>query len=304
MTGSSRRRSIAVVTTLGVCLVAVAVTLNVGWIVLNWRTWVLATLGALFFALLIGGVVVNTAFLVREIRRNEQQDSFLNAVTHELKTPVASIRLYLQTLQSRNLDDTRRREFYRIMLEDSDRLNNTIEQVLRAGRAGSTSRGDFAPADLAAIVQECLALALTRHHLPPEAIAYRESLPAQVKATVLGDHAELKAAILNLLDNAVQYSGEQVRVVVELLCPDERTVAVRVQDHGVGIPRPELKRIFRRFYRIPQSSGAPRVKGTGLGLFIVQSVARKHGGRILAASDGPQRGSTFTLVLPVSEAGA
>ena len=96
---------------------------------------VLAILGVILFCLIIAGMVLNTIFLVREIRRNEQQDSFLNAVTHELKTPVASIRLYLQTLQSRELDADKRQEFYRIMLEDSDRLLHTIEQVLRAGSA-------------------------------------------------------------------------------------------------------------------------------------------------------------------------
>ena len=137
---SGRRRSVIFFTVLGICLVALAVTLNVSWIVLNWRRGVLAVLGVIFFLLIIAGMVLNTIFLVREIRRNEQHDSFINAVTHELKTPVASIRLYLQTLQTRELDEDKRREFYRIMLEDSDRLLHTIEQVLRAGSAGSRLR--------------------------------------------------------------------------------------------------------------------------------------------------------------------
>src|SRR5512144_3175777 len=131
-----RRRSVIFFTVFGIILVAFAVTLNVSWIVLNWRTGVLAILGVILFALIIGGMVLNTIFLVREIRRNEQHDSFLNAVTHELKTPVASIRLYLQTLQTRPVDDAKRAEFYRIMLDDSDRLLGTIEQVLRTGRLG------------------------------------------------------------------------------------------------------------------------------------------------------------------------
>ena len=140
---SGRRRSVIFFTVLGICLVALAVTLNISWIVLNWRRGVLVVLGVVFFLLIIAGMVLNTIFLVREIRRNEQHDSFINAVTHELKTPVASIRLYLQTLQTRELDEAKRREFYRIMLEDSDRLLHTIEQVLHAGstgRAGGASR--------------------------------------------------------------------------------------------------------------------------------------------------------------------
>src|SRR6478672_3723252 len=137
---SGRRRQVIFFTVFGICLVAIAVTLNVSWIVLNWKLGILAVLGVILFLLIIAGMVLNTIFLVREIRRNEQHDSFLNAVTHELKTPVASIRLYLQTLQTRELDADKRREFYRIMLEDSDRLLHTIEQVLRAGSAGPRFR--------------------------------------------------------------------------------------------------------------------------------------------------------------------
>src|SRR6187200_2635889 len=135
-----RRRSVIFFTVLGVGLVALAVTLNVSWIVLNWREGLLAVLGVIFFLCMIAGLVLNTIFLVREIRRNEQHDSFINTVTHELKTPVASIRLYLQTLLTRELDEDKRREFYRIMLEDSDRLLQTIDQVLRAGSSGSRWR--------------------------------------------------------------------------------------------------------------------------------------------------------------------
>ena len=137
---SGRRRSVIFFTVLGICLVAIAVALNVGWLVINWQRGVLAVLGLIFFLVIIAGMVLNTIFLVREIRRNEQHDSFINAVTHELKTPVASIRLYLQTLQTRELDEAKRREFYRIMLEDSDRLLHTIEQVLRAGSTQSQFR--------------------------------------------------------------------------------------------------------------------------------------------------------------------
>src|SRR5574338_788622 len=154
---SGRRRSVIFFTVLGICLVAIAVTLNVSWIVLNWRRGVLAILGVIFFLLIIAGLVLNTIFLVREIRRNEQHDAFINAVTHELKTPVASIRLYLQTLQTRELDEAKRREFYRIMLEDSDRLLHTIEQVLRAGSSSSRLRRSArVPVDLGAVARECV----------------------------------------------------------------------------------------------------------------------------------------------------
>src|SRR6478736_3852696 len=137
---TSRAKTIAFFIALGACLVALAVFLNVSWIVLHQRSTVLLVLGITFFSVIIAGLVVNTIFIVREIRRNERQDSFLNAVTHELKTPITSIRLYLETLQSRPLDEAKRRDFYRIMLEDSDRLLGTVEQVLKAGEARHASR--------------------------------------------------------------------------------------------------------------------------------------------------------------------
>jgi signal transduction histidine kinase len=294
---SGRRRSVIFFTVLGICLVAVAVTLNVSWIFLNWRLGVLAVLGVVFFLLLIAGMVLNTIFLVREIRRNEQHDSFINAVTHELKTPVASIRLYLQTLQSRDLDETRRREFYRIMLEDSDRLLHTIEQVLRAGSTGSRLRRIArARVNLGEIARECVELARTRFHLDPEALAYEERVTGE-HPMVMGDPEELRAAVWNLIDNAVKYSAGDVRIRVSLEETEGQKLAVRVSDRGVGISPVELKRIFRRFYRIP-ASVAMRTKGSGLGLFIVRSVARKHGGRAFAQSEGAGQGSTFTLLLP------
>ena len=131
---TSRKKTIAFAITLGVLVAAVALVLNVSWIVLNWREVVPLILGVLFFGFIIAGVILNTIFLVREVKRNEQQDSFLNAVTHELKTPITSIRLYLETLQQRPVDDAQRREFYQIMLEDTQRLMGTVEQVLRAAR--------------------------------------------------------------------------------------------------------------------------------------------------------------------------
>ena len=296
------RRSIAFFITLGSCLVALAITLNIGWIVLNWRAGLMLILGVLFFALIITGVVLNTVFLVREIRRNEKQDRFINAVTHELKTPVASIRLHLETLQSRQVDDAKRRQFYGIMLADSERLLSTIEQVLHAGRSRSARRRlDHSRIDLREMVQDCLAVARSRHQLAPESIQYTESLQTGRSAIVLGDLEDLRAAVANLLDNAIKFSESQVRVLVEVATMDARHVAVRVKDHGVGIPRPELKRIFKRFYRIPETV-ARRVKGTGLGLFIVRSVAKTHGGRVYAESAGAGLGSTVTLQLPLASA--
>jgi signal transduction histidine kinase len=291
---TSRTRAIVFFIALGVCLVGLAVFLNVSWIVVNWRRDVPLVLGIIFFGVIIAGVVVNTIFLVREIRRNEQQDSFLNAVTHELKTPIASIRLYLETLQSRGIDDAQRREFYRIMLEDADRLLATVEQVLKAGEARQGSRQEhWQEVDFAKIVQETAELARLRHNLPPQTMRF--GAEARGELLVMGKPEELRTAVFNLFDNAIKYSGEQKDIVVDLATADRDTIILSIRDRGIGIPRPELKRIFSRFYRVPNSG---QVKGTGLGLFIVRAVARRYGGDAYAESEGEGRGSTFTISLP------
>ncbi|MEX1128441.1 MAG: HAMP domain-containing sensor histidine kinase [Vicinamibacterales bacterium] len=293
---SGRRRSVIFFTVFGICLVAIAVALNVGWLVVSWQRGVLWVLGLVFFLIIIAGMVLNTIFLVREIRRNEQHDSFINAVTHELKTPVASIRLYLQTLQTRELDEAKRREFYRIMLEDSDRLLDTIEQVLRAGSTQSQFRRlAQSRVDLGEVAQECVALGRSRFHLPDDALVFEQTTVSP--AIVIGDADELKAAVWNLIDNAVKYSGQDPRVTISLQeTADHSRYALKVTDAGAGISPNELKRVFRRFYRIHGMS--VRTKGSGLGLFIVRSVAKRHGGKAFAESEGAGRGSTFTLLLP------
>ena len=145
---------------------------------LSWRSGILLFLGVLLLAMLISGIVLNTFFLVREIRRNEQQDAFINAVTHELKTPVASIRLYLETLQTRAVDEAKRKDFYRIMLEDSDRLLETIEQILRTGRIGHSGRKpNLSRIELGALVQECVDRARTLYNLPAESLNYQPGSP-------------------------------------------------------------------------------------------------------------------------------
>ncbi len=295
MTG--RQKAVAFFITLGSCLVAVAIALNVSWIMLHWRRVVPLVVGIILFALIIAGLVIYTIFLVREIRRNEQHDSFINAVTHELKTPIASLRLYLETLQSRELNDQQRREFYKVMLDDSDRLLYTVEQVLKAGIAGQKKlKAASAIIELPPLVSECVELARLRHHLTPDALQC-SPLPTEKSATVLGDPDDLRTAISNLLDNAVKYSGDKVAITARVVPSGAEKVSVEVRDQGLGISHNELKAIFGRFYRAP-GRAVREVKGTGLGLYIVRSIAKKHGGRVFAESEGEGKGSTFTLELP------
>jgi signal transduction histidine kinase len=291
-----RQKAIAFFVALCVLLVAAAISLNIGWILVNARRVTPLVLGIISFALIIAGLIVYTVFLVLEIKRNEDHEVFINAVTHELKTPIASMRLYLQTLQSRHVDEKQRREFYDIMLADADRLQRTVEQVLKAGASSQKPKiVAQAPVDMGALARESVDLAVLRHHLQPGAMALEAHDGHAL--TVRGDAEELRTVLTNLLDNAVKYSGDAVRVTVSVAAPSPDTVWVRVQDRGVGIPRKQLKRIFNRFYRV-QARGLKQVKGTGLGLYIVRSIARAHGGRVFAQSEGEGRGSTFTLELP------
>lgn len=326
-----RTKAIAFFITFGACLLGVAIALNITWIVVNWRELGKLIVGIIFFGFIIAGIVLNTIFLVREIRRNEQQDSFLNAVTHELKTPIASIRLYLETLQRREIAEEERRNFYRVMLDDTDRLQSTVEQVLKAGEARhADAESHRQEVDFIAIVRESVQLAEIRHHLAPGTIRVAGDPGDEV--IVVGNSDELRTAVANLLNNAVKYSeiaaksnpvgpgapqglpsnsspsaGPRApspaaaalpRIEVELRMPTIDTVELLIRDNGVGIPRSELRRIFRRFYRVPQSTGTAR--GTGLGLFIVRSIIRRHGGDVTAESPGVGRGSTFTIRLPRS----
>jgi signal transduction histidine kinase len=278
---------------LGVCLTALAIALNVGWILLNLREVVLMVLGIVFFTLITTGLILNTIFLVREIRRNEQHDAFLNAVTHELKTPIASIKLYLETLKSRELPPEKRREFYDVMLADNDRLLRTVEQVLLASRSRETKQiENEAEVELGQLLEETAAVVKARNHLDDAAIRFNGP---EEKIAVVGDRAELQTVFSNLLDNAVKYSNGEPKIVVRLKTSAMRYADVFVKDNGIGIEPGDLKRVFKRFYRA--SNGGSK-KGTGLGLAIVKAIVKKHGGKVRAESKGLGRGSTFWVRLP------
>jgi len=294
---SGRKRNTILFIVLGACMLGATVALNVGWIILNWRRLVPMLIGIPFFALLIAGVVLNTIFLVREVRRNERHDAFLNAVTHELKTPIASIRLYLETLQRREMPEEKRHEFYSVMLEDSDWLQATVEQVLKAGELGQRTQNQVRmPVDMRVLASECIDRTRARHHLEAKAITF-EASGENAPMIVRGNREELQSVVMNLLDNAVKYSPQAVEIKVTLSIRDDAWIVLSVSDRGIGIPASQLKRVFKRFYRVPMRT-VLRTKGTGLGLFIVRTIARQHGGDAFAESAGEGSGTTVSVQLP------
>jgi two-component system, OmpR family, sensor histidine kinase SenX3 len=298
MVSASRRKLAIFFLIFGICLVALTVALNVGWILLSLEQIALLVFGIIFFALIITGLVLNTIFLFREFRRNEQHDAFINAVTHELKTPIASIRLYLETLKTREVSEEKRQEFYKIMLADNDRLLNTVEQVLQAGRFKTTNLSlNSTEINLNELLTESINRIQTRYDLPESAINLMSSVG---ETYISGDADELQSAFINLLDNSVKYSGDEIKILINVKNLNKDSVIIRIKDSGIGIPPSELKRIFHRFYRVSNRATQTQ-KGTGLGLFIVKAIINRHGGKIIAESEGEGKGSKFIIQLPKSK---
>ena len=290
-----RRKTAILILILGICLVALAIALNVGLILLNLREVALLVFGIIFFALIITGLILNMIFLLREIRRNEQHDAFLNAVTHELKTPIASIKLYIETLKMRDVAEDKRREFYDVILADSNRLLTTVEQVLQASRTKEKARLlNISEISLGNLLRDSIKIVQTRYKLDETAIKFTE--PAE-EIKISGDAAELQTAFTNLFDNAVKYSGDEPKISVRVKNSGDKNVQIFIKDNGIGIAPSDVKRIFKRFYRVANLSTQGK-KGTGLGLFIVQSIVQKHGGKIFVESKGEEKGSTFIVQLP------
>jgi len=304
------RRSIGTPLALGIALAILVVLLAIGWQILvlddprlavglSTRDWVMLVLGTLFFVLVLAGLVALSAWLVREMRTNQRQRAFLDAVTHEMRTPLASLRLYLETLDRHDPDPERRREFLERMRGDVERLDHTVEQVLLAARAEESSRvrsGDAVA--LTEVLDECIEELCTRHELPPDAVRLDGAAPTPVR----GNRAELAVIFRNLLENAVKYSGDPVEIRVRVSQKGDGRIDVAISDRGIGIPTRELRRIFQRFYRAGRDVQRTAA-GLGLGLFIVRNLVRRQGGRVVARSEGAGTGSRFVVTLRAASSG-
>jgi signal transduction histidine kinase len=259
--------------------------------------WLLVT-GILSLVFIMTVLVLFAIFLVREIVEVRQQSSFVDSVTHELKSPLASLKLCAETLDRDDLSDAQREEVRQMMLGDVERLSVFIDDVLEASRIahGLSGGGQTVDeVDVGEVVTLCVASVAKRHSLAATAISVQVSAPVKVDT----DATSLEIVFKNLIDNAVKYSNEPVRVWVEIARNKKGRGVVSVRDEGIGIERRQLRRVFERFYRVPHETVRSR-HGSGLGLFVVAALVRRLGGKIAAKSAGEGRGTTMVVTLPRS----
>jgi len=284
--------------------VALSTALLVGWILVIYRNQVLTqnwegnawlmVVGIISFITIMTVLVLFSVFLAREIKEVRRQSSFIDSVTHELRSPLASLRLCLETQARRELQPTQREQLREMMLDDVERLSALIDDILESSRlAEDLAARQIETIELSGIVQRCVSKTLRRHRLDAGAIAVELPSP-----TVLStDPMALEVALRNLLDNALKYSDEPRTVSLRALRPPTGGLEIEVTDNGVGIPRGELKRVFERFYRVDDESVRSR-RGTGLGLYVAASLVRSIRGRLQAYSDGPGQGTRMVISLP------
>lgn len=304
--GRRSLRSISVPIILASTAVALAVALLVGWTLifadnlargedLAANVWLLV-LGVVAFVAIMSVLVMFAVFLARKIIQVRRQDSFIDSVTHELKSPLASIKLGLQTMGRDGVGEEKRELLRGMMLGDVDRLSAFIDDVLQASRLAdgrSQTPVNLAPIEVSSLLHECAAMVTEFHKLEAHAIA----IDAPTSLEMTSDRASLQVVVRNLLDNAVKYSTAPIRVSAKAQVDERGGLVLEVVDSGIGIPKRDLRRVFQRFYRVEDESVRSR-KGTGLGLFVVSALVRDLGGRVEAESEGRGAGTTMRVMLP------
>ena len=300
------RRSLSWPIFLGVVMIVLVVALTVGWVIVTVSAalsapnralyWTVLAVGTTFLVLLLVGVVMYLALSIKAIRLNQRQSNFIDSVTHELKSPLASLKLCLQTLERRPLSAEQQTEFHRFMLEDLQRLHNLIDHLLDAARLDQKPmERDEEDVELAALLERCAQSTSQRYRLPAETIR-RELSPAWVRARPI----DLEMVFRNLLDNAVKYAGDVPEVGVDLRSDGDGRVTVRISDNGPGIPPPLRRKIFGRFVRVGNELERSK-PGTGLGLYIVRTLVRRMHGKITVRDRGKEPGTIFEVDLPARE---
>lgn len=303
------RSSISIPITLGAITVLLSIALLVGWSFLLAQkitrsadiagdVWLLV-LGALSFVLIIVVLVLFVISLARGIIEVRKQDSFIDSVTHELKSPLASLLLCLETLGREGIDDAARENLRHMMLEDVDRLRAFIDDVLEANRLSYARPGmlNLSDVSLSQLAEQCAQVVRNRHKLAPDEMC----VDVASDLVITTDRAALEIVVNNLIDNAAKYSDRPARVKVVAHRESDKKIRLEVSDNGIGIDRKNLKRVFHRFYRVEDQEVRGR-RGTGLGLFVVWALVQQLGGNVQALSEGKGRGTTMRVELPVAPA--
>jgi signal transduction histidine kinase len=292
-----KRSTLRLPLTLSVTLMALNVTLMVFWIVLlaQGAKWTAVAAGVVAFTLILVGLSFWLVLTIKEIRLNNRQANFVDSVTHELKSPIAALKLYLETLRMRNLDERKRSEFHSVMEQELNRLDQLINQLLEVGRLDAI--GDLEEPEhieLEPLLKRCAETACTHHRQRiDEVFTFR--MPALV---LNARQIVLDLVFTNLLDNAVKYGGDPPRVLVEGEPIGQNRVRIRIMNDGVGVPHEDRRKIFGIFYR-GGSELQRRRKGTGLGLYIVSTLIRKMKGKVhVQDRDDGKPGCTFEVDLP------
>lgn len=295
------RRSLGWPITLGVVMIIMIVAVTIGWVFAAMsaaRTetywYALLAVGTVFLGLVLVGVVLYLIISIKEIRLNQRQSNFIDSVTHELKSPLASLKLCLQTLSRRQVSEQQAADFHRFMLDDLERLDSLINHMLDAAKLDTTQLSDaeLADVDISEMLMNAATLACRRNHAPPEAVTL-DLRPCVVRARAI----DIEMIVRNLIDNAVKYAGTPPQVEVDAWPDGRGHVIVRVADNGAGIPLQYRSKIFTRFFRI--GSELTRMKtGTGLGLFIVRTLVKRLKGTVKVYGRGSKSGTVFEVELP------
>ncbi len=290
-------------------MIVMLVGLTVGWVLLNVFSaldaekasrssiyWVLLSVGAVLFAFLLAGVILYLIWIIQNINLNRRQSNFIDAVTHELKTPIASLKLYLQTLHRRDVQGPQRQQFYSTMMEDVERLDRLINQLLDVARL---QRDQQDPASkewvsLRSVTQECIERLAKQHSLSLE--VFEVSIQ---DCQVLAHRIDIDVLLGNLLDNAIKYSSAEPYVEVRITFQNQSAL-IAISDNGPGIPRHLRRKIFSRFYRAGDELER-RKPGVGLGLFLVRSIVERLKGSITVSERIKHPGATFLVTLPARE---
>ena len=300
------RRSLGLPITMAVIMIVLVILLIVGWTISTiWAAtsepkaptffWALLPIGALSLTVILGGVIVYLVLSVKLINLNQRQSNFIDAVTHELKSPLASLKLQVQTLERLNVPEEKRKEMYKAMKNDVDRLEALINQVLMVSvlKSKPDKKTAETTAHLAEILERAVHNSCTRHNVGSGCVTI-----TACDAEIVQKRFAVELILQNIIDNAVKYaSHDSPQVDIHCRKTSSGRLVVRVADNGPGIPASQRKKIFLRFYRIGDELERKKT-GTGLGLYIVKMLVRQIRGKLFIRDRKSGQGIAFVLVLP------